>query len=161
MSKKIFLKQFSLSISILIIFSSMAHSITGRQIMKKNDALPEAKTAKNYSILIIIKGGRKIRKEFELEISDSETMKLVLKSLNLFQWLSTRKHRTIYELNGVYFQFDKYHDEYEFIPEFLEIEGENTRFTNYLSVSIHKDFNFYGYSISPSCKTRKYRFNIR
>ena len=34
-----------------------------------------------------------------------------------------KKHRTSYVLDGVRFDFDKYHDQYEFVPEFLEIEA--------------------------------------
>lgn len=55
-------------ILIILLFTSSASlfALSGRRIMEKNDALPEARSAKNYSILIILKGGRKIRKEFRV-----------------------------------------------------------------------------------------------
>jgi hypothetical protein len=34
-----------------------------------------------------------------------------------------KKQRTSYALLNVHFEFDKYTDEFGFIPEFLEIEG--------------------------------------
>lgn len=64
----------------------------------------------------------KIREELELEVSDFETMKKILESLNLKQWRDVRKTRVSYSLQGILFEFDKYHDEYEYIPEFMEIE---------------------------------------
>lgn len=41
-------------------------SITGLDIMKKNDALPEAKSQKASAVLVIFKGGRQIRKEYNM-----------------------------------------------------------------------------------------------
>lgn len=67
----------------------------------------------------------KIRKESRVKISDFETMGIILKLLGLKPWRIMKKHRTSYELNGVHFDFDKYKENYEFVPEFLEIESEN------------------------------------
>jgi len=65
----------------------------------------------------------KIRDERELEVSDFGLMKEILESLGFSPWLEMKKHRTTYELEGLHFELDKYHGDYEFIPEFLEIEG--------------------------------------
>ncbi|HII15067.1 MAG TPA: class IV adenylate cyclase [Nanoarchaeota archaeon] len=66
--------------------------------------------------------GIKIREELELEVSDFKTMKTILESLSLEQWRDVKKTRVSYSLPGVLFEFDKYHAEFEFIPEFMEIE---------------------------------------
>ena len=65
----------------------------------------------------------KIREEHELEVSDFNTMKYLLEGLGLKVWLEMKKHRTSYELRGVHVEIDEYHDAYNYIPGFLEIEG--------------------------------------
>ncbi len=65
----------------------------------------------------------KVREEKEVEVSDFDAMRSILESIGFSRWLETKKHRTSYQLEGVHFEFDKYHEEYEYIPEFLEIEG--------------------------------------
>ncbi len=64
----------------------------------------------------------KIREELEIEVSDFAVMKTILESLNLKQWREIRKTRVSYKLKDVLFEFDKYHDDFEYIPEFMEIE---------------------------------------
>ncbi|MDI6736948.1 MAG: class IV adenylate cyclase [Nanoarchaeota archaeon] len=64
----------------------------------------------------------KIREELELEVSDFATMKKILESLNLKQWRDVKKTRISYKLKDALFEFDKYHEEFEYIPEFMEIE---------------------------------------
>lgn len=64
----------------------------------------------------------KIREELELEVSDFKIMKTILESLNLKQWRDITKTRISYKLKDALFEFDKYHDYFEFIPEFMEIE---------------------------------------
>ncbi|MGC2064089.1 MAG: class IV adenylate cyclase, partial [Thermodesulfovibrionales bacterium] len=65
----------------------------------------------------------KVREESEVEVSDFDTMRSMLESLGLRVWLEMRKHRVSFELSGLHFEFDRYVDEYAYIPEFLEIEG--------------------------------------
>lgn len=65
----------------------------------------------------------KVRDEMEVEVSDFEAMRAILESAGLSPWLEMKKRRTTYELEGLHFEFDKYHDAYEYVPEFLEIEG--------------------------------------
>jgi predicted adenylyl cyclase CyaB len=68
-------------------------------------------------------GIAKVRFEEEVEVSDFDTMRSILNAIGFSSWLEMRKHRTTYECDGVYFELDRYADKYEFIPEFLEIEG--------------------------------------
>lgn len=67
----------------------------------------------------------KIREEHEVEVSDFNTMKYLLEALGLNVWLEMKKHRTSYEFRGVHFEIDEYHDAYNYIPQFLEIEGHD------------------------------------
>jgi len=67
----------------------------------------------------------KVREEHEIEVSDFSGMKYLLESIGLNAWLEIKKHRTSYELQGVYFEIDAYHDTYSYIPQFLEIEGDD------------------------------------
>jgi len=65
----------------------------------------------------------KVTEEHELEVSDFSGMKYLLETLGLNAWLDMKKHRTSYELKGVHFEIDAYHEPYHYIPQFLEIEG--------------------------------------
>lgn len=67
----------------------------------------------------------KVREEREVTVSDIEDMQAILSSLDFMVWLEMRKHRTTYVLESVHFELDKYLDKYEYIPEFLEIEGQD------------------------------------
>lgn len=67
----------------------------------------------------------KVREEKEVVVSDFEVMNSILGLLGFSGWLRMSKKRTTYDLEGTHFELDKYHDEYSFIPEFLEIEGKD------------------------------------
>jgi len=67
----------------------------------------------------------KVRKEYEVEVSEFEMMKEILKQLDFVQWLEMRKNRISYKLGNVKFEFDKHIDQYSYVPEFMEIEAEN------------------------------------
>lgn len=67
----------------------------------------------------------KIREEHEIEVSDFNDMKYLMETLGLNVWLEMKKHRTSYEFKGVHFEIDAYHDTYDYIPQFLEIEGHD------------------------------------
>jgi len=67
----------------------------------------------------------KIRKEYEIEVSDFKTTDIILKFLKLSPTLTVKKHRTSYVLNDVHFEFDTHLEKYAFIPVFLEIEAQN------------------------------------
>ncbi|HTY76138.1 MAG TPA: class IV adenylate cyclase [Candidatus Nanoarchaeia archaeon] len=68
----------------------------------------------------------KIAEEYTVEISSLETMKKVLENLGLSVIENLQKHRTSYTLNHARFDIDHYLEEFEYIPDFLEIEAENT-----------------------------------
>ncbi len=65
----------------------------------------------------------KVREEKEVEVSDFGIMQSMLESMGFSVWLEMKKNRTTYAIEGLHFEFDKYHGQYEFIPEFLEIEA--------------------------------------
>ena len=67
----------------------------------------------------------KIRKEYEIEVSDYKTTDIILQFLKLITLFTVKKHRTSYVLNDVHFEFDTHLDKYAFIPVFLEIEAQN------------------------------------
>lgn len=69
----------------------------------------------------------KVRLEHEVEISDFHTARLILEAIDLSPWLDIKKHRTSYAYNNLHFEIDKYHGQFENIPEFLEVEGPDVR----------------------------------
>jgi adenylate cyclase class 2 len=69
----------------------------------------------------------KVREETEVTVSDFDAMRSILKSIGFSPWLEMKKHRTTYTLPGFHFEFDRYTGEFGFIPEFLEIEGPDTK----------------------------------
>jgi len=68
----------------------------------------------------------KVREEREVEVSDFDVMAGILESIGLSPRLEMKKHRTTYASGEVHFELDKYHGSYEYIPEFLEIQGPDT-----------------------------------
>jgi adenylate cyclase class IV len=68
----------------------------------------------------------KVREEKEVAVADFAAMKEIFQSMGLSPWLEMKKHRTTFEIGAVHFEFDKYHGNYEYIPEFIEIEGPDT-----------------------------------
>ena len=70
-------------------------------------------------------GEAKVRDEIEVAVGNFLKMRSILEALGFRPWLEMKKHRVTYELQGIHFEFDKYHDRYEYIPEFLEIEGRD------------------------------------
>lgn len=80
----------------------------------------------------------KVAEEYSVEISNLETMKKILENLGLFVIENMQKHRISYKLDKARFDIDCYYGEYNFIPEFLEIEAENTN-------SLHKYAAFLGF----------------
>jgi predicted adenylyl cyclase CyaB len=66
----------------------------------------------------------KVRHEYEVSISDFETMCLILESLGLVSTWRLDKHRTSYVLSeNVHVDIDRYSGEFSYIPELMEIEG--------------------------------------
>ncbi len=73
----------------------------------------------------------KVAEEYSVEVSDFGIMQTILENLGVFVTESMEKHRVSYGLDQARFDIDCYYGDYAYIPEFLEIEAENTE-------SIHK-----------------------
>ena len=69
--------------------------------------------------------GAKIRREYEVEVSDFDSAKSIIEGLGFSAWMEMRKRRTSYVLGDVHFELDKHIDQYSFVPEFLEIESKD------------------------------------
>ncbi len=80
---------------------------------------------KNYlcSKKPILNDDIKIMDENETEVSNLDEIKKILESIGLIPFLVTRKRRKSFSINGTHFDFDKYLDQHDYIPEFLEIES--------------------------------------
>jgi predicted adenylyl cyclase CyaB len=63
------------------------------------------------------------RTEFEIQIPSFEDAERYLSDHGLFSLDLRRKHRTSYILDGILYEFDKLNGEFDFVPEYLEIEG--------------------------------------
>jgi len=68
----------------------------------------------------------KLAEEYSVEVSNLETMKKILESIGLSITESMKKHRVSYTIDHTRFDIDCYVGDYEYIPEFMEIEAENT-----------------------------------
>jgi adenylate cyclase class 2 len=67
----------------------------------------------------------KVAKEYEVTVSDLESMKWILEFLGLFPTEEMKKRRTSYRLDDVKFELDSYEEPYSYIPTFLEIEAKD------------------------------------
>ena len=67
----------------------------------------------------------KTAQEYTVEVSNLETAKKILGSLELFETQNMKKHRVSYTLDDARFDFDRYEGAYGYIPEFLEIEAKS------------------------------------
>jgi adenylate cyclase, class 2 len=76
---------------------------------KKVHVTPTAKTAEEISVIV----------------SNLESMKIILENLGLSIIDEMKKYRVSYTLDDARFDFDRYSDKYEYIPEFLEIEAKS------------------------------------
>jgi predicted adenylyl cyclase CyaB len=68
----------------------------------------------------------KAAEEYEVLVSDMEKMKRILEFLGLSMTSNMQKHRVSYRLGHVHFDLDRYEGKHAYIPEFLEIEAEDT-----------------------------------
>jgi adenylate cyclase, class 2 len=68
----------------------------------------------------------KVAEEYSVEVSNFETMKTILENLGLSTTENMQKHRISYRLDNARFDIDCYLGNYGYIPEFLEIEAENS-----------------------------------
>ena len=104
--------------------------------------LPDSSLKKSNRVLRLRKEGEKIfltvklpvenvlakeREEYEAEVCRFEEMKTVLEGIGYTPWLEMRKQRTRYEIDGIHVELDRYCGQHTYIPEFLEIEGRDTK----------------------------------
>jgi len=73
----------------------------------------------------ISKGKAKTAEEFETEVPDLEEMSKILEGIGFAKLATFKKRRISYKIKDIRFEFEKYFDDYEKIPEFLEIEAED------------------------------------
>lgn len=100
--------------------------------LKKQDYLLRMRREGDKTVLTFKKPlknpehGVKALEEIEVDVSDFDNMKIILEqALNLHVYRSARKHRITYELGDAEISIDKYCDQYDHVPWFLEIEGPN------------------------------------
>ena len=68
----------------------------------------------------------KTAEEYSVDVSNLDTMKIILEKLGLTVIDGTKKHRVSYITDDARFDFDCYSGNYGYIPEFLEIEAKST-----------------------------------
>jgi adenylate cyclase, class 2 len=68
----------------------------------------------------------KTAEEYSVEVSNLESMKQILENIGLVAAEKMEKHRISYSLDDARFDIDLYLGDYGYIPEFMEIEAENT-----------------------------------
>lgn len=99
-----------------------------RRIVKAKDVLrlrkEEDKAELTYKKVRLTEAVKNAE-EYTVEVSNIETMRLILENLGLSVTEGMEKHRVSYVLNGARFDIDRYFGSYAYIPEFMEIEAEN------------------------------------
>jgi len=68
----------------------------------------------------------KLAEEYSVDVSNLETMKKILENIGLSVTENMQKHRVSYTIDHTRFDIDCYAGNYAYIPEFMEIESENT-----------------------------------
>jgi len=128
------------------IFDGEMHAIyydfPDRRLTRDHDII-RLRRESDLSVLVFKKfigdEAAKIREEHEVTVSDFETARRILEGIGLIPWLSMRKHRITYALGSEHIEIDKYLDDYEYIPVFMEIEGTDIG-------SVHRCAEQLGYS---------------
>jgi predicted adenylyl cyclase CyaB len=78
----------------------------------------------------------KEREERETEVGDFTVMRGILETLGFSPWLEMKKHRTSYALPDGHVEIDRYQDEFDYIPEFLEIEGRDMKSVRLIAAAL-------------------------
>ena len=98
------------------------------RMSKAKNVLRLRKSAKRTLLTfktILSKEAAKEADEYEVEVSDFQTMKKILEALGLSTSGNIQKHRTSYRLNNVHFDIDRLEKELSYVPTYMEIEAEN------------------------------------
>jgi predicted adenylyl cyclase CyaB len=97
-------------------------------IIKQKDVLrlrkEQDKTELTYKSVHVTQTA-KTAEEYTVEVSNFEMMKVILENLGLSVINSLEKHRVSYLLGDARFDFDQYHGDCQYIPEFMEIEAKS------------------------------------
>ncbi len=96
------------------------------QIQKRGDVLRLRREPDSIALTykkVKINKIAKVANEYTVQVDDFEKTLILLENLGLSVTQRMQKHRTSYKLDNVRFDIDRYSGDYEFIPEFLEIEG--------------------------------------
>jgi len=72
------------------------------------------------------KGKIKVVNELETPLENFDAMRKILEGIGMVCWFKMRKRRISYALGEAHFELDKYLEEYDFVPWFLEIECSNS-----------------------------------
>uniref|UniRef100_A0A7C4UDT6 CYTH domain-containing protein n=1 Tax=candidate division WOR-3 bacterium TaxID=2052148 RepID=A0A7C4UDT6_UNCW3 len=79
--------------------------------------------------------GIKEMEEIEVEVDDLKKTELILLSIGLKIFEKVKKFRKSYEIDGVRIELERHLDDYSFIPDFIEIESEDTgKINEYLNI---------------------------
>jgi adenylate cyclase class 2 len=104
------------------------------RIVKSKDVLrlrkEQDKTELTYKKVLATKSTKQAE-ETSVEVSNIETMKTILQNLGLIIVENMLKHRISYKIDNVRFDIDRYLGSYDFVPEFMEIEGEENEIKKY------------------------------
>jgi adenylate cyclase, class 2 len=82
-----------------------------------------SKSTLTYKKMLITESVKEAE-EYEVEISNLQTMKEILELLGLKETKSLVKHRSSYKIQNTRFDIDSYEGELDYIPTFLEIESD-------------------------------------
>jgi predicted adenylyl cyclase CyaB len=108
-----------------------------KSISKAKKVLRLRKDSENTELTlkkVHIEGTAKVAEEISVQISDINNLITILENVGLSVIEKMKKHRTSYVLDNVHFDIDRYQETYEFIPEFLEIEGDTDLIYKYASL---------------------------
>ncbi len=99
--------------------------------LKKKEALLRLRKEGSKIVLAFKKkiSMKRVKKmeEIEVEVSDFEKTRKILKQLGFVEFLKAKKHRTSYKLEGTHFDIDTYKGKLKKIPTFMEIEAESEK----------------------------------
>lgn len=107
-----------------------AHYFSNNKLKEKGSFLRLRKIGDKVELTFKTKSTRKEvtqRDEYETYISSFDKAQTIIEHLGLKKSLIIKKDRISYKLNETRFELDKYHEENEDIPWFLEIESKDIK----------------------------------
>jgi adenylate cyclase class 2 len=124
------IKEKLLSLGAKKIFEGVLEAIhyTNNQLKKTNNKLRVRKEGEKTILCLkepLSFENAKIVDEFEIEVEDIEKTHQILEKLGYTTKRRSSKMRISYLLDGTHYDFDKYYEDFDYIPEFLEIESSS------------------------------------